>query len=146
MYTNATYAGDISCHDAWDMLRSDHPAFLIDVRTRAEWAFVGVPLLTSLKSEPLLVEWQGYPNMERNPGFSDSVSKALTDKGADPETNLLFLCRSGARSQSAAMAMTEAGFRNCYNVAGGFEGPADKNGHRGTTDGWKAAGLPWAQS
>jgi rhodanese-related sulfurtransferase len=56
------------------------------------------------------------------------------------------LCRSGARSRAAAIAMTRAGLERAYNVAGGFEGELDENRHRGLRNGWKAAGLPWKQS
>ena len=59
---------------------------------------------------------------------------------------LYFLCRSGIRSKAAAIAMAEAGFTACFNVAGGFEGPPDDRGHRGGSSGWKAEGLPWRQS
>jgi rhodanese-related sulfurtransferase len=55
------------------------------------------------------------------------------------------LCRSGARSRAAAMAMTAKGYNKCYNVAEGFEGNLDAEQHRGRVSGWKAAGLPWKQ-
>jgi rhodanese-related sulfurtransferase len=58
---------------------------------------------------------------------------------------VLFLCRSGGRSRNAAVAMTAAGFGSCYNVAEGFEGDKDGEGHRGRVGGWKLAGLPWRQ-
>lgn len=146
MNNHSTYAGDISCQEAWDILKGGQLAFIVDVRTQAEWAFVGLPVLQEVGSEPLLVEWQSYPTMDRNLGFAEILSDTLTAKGADTDAHLLFLCRSGVRSQAAAMAMTASGYRNCYNVAGGFEGPPDNKGHRGRTGGWKAAGLPWAQS
>lgn len=146
MEDHSTYAGDISCQEAWAMLKSNQRTVLIDVRTRAEWAFVGGPVLNEVGSEPLLFEWQTFPTMERDSGFAGKVSQALTARGADEETQLLFLCRSGVRSQAAAVAMTESGYRHCYNIAGGFEGPPDEEGHRGLTGGWKASGLPWAQS
>jgi rhodanese-related sulfurtransferase len=57
----------------------------------------------------------------------------------------MFLCRSGVRSRDAAIAMTAAGFKACYNVASGFEGDKDAAGHRGTVSGWKVDGLPWMQ-
>jgi hypothetical protein len=41
--------------------------------------------------------------------------------------------------------MTAIGFAHCFNIAGGFEGDIDGNGHRGV-GGWKSAGLPWRQS
>jgi rhodanese-related sulfurtransferase len=58
---------------------------------------------------------------------------------------LIFICRSGARSASAAAAMTEAGHPHCFNVAGGFEGSRDEEGHRGNVEGWKVEKLPWSQ-
>lgn len=146
MNIHSTYAGDMSCIDAWNRLKSDLPAFLIDVRTKAEWSFVGVPVLSEVGSEPLLVEWQSFPAMERNSDFSETLSKSLAASGADMDAHMLFLCRSGVRSQLAAIAMTEYGYRNCFNVTGGFEGPPDPDGHRGRIGGWKASGLPWAQS
>ncbi len=66
-------------------------------------------------------------------------------QGISKDTPLLFLCRSGARSKSAAMAMARAGYTRAYNVAGGFEGNLDGEGHRGGINVWKAAGLPWRQ-
>ncbi|MEM8812721.1 MAG: rhodanese-like domain-containing protein [Pseudomonadota bacterium] len=146
MAMTATYAGDVSSQQAWDMLRDDERALLIDVRTRAEWTFVGVPVLSEAGKETILIEWQTFPTMARNPGFADQVAKAVADRGVDPSAPLLFLCRSGQRSRDAAIALTEAGYDRCFNIAGGFEGPPDGDGHRGLSDGWKASRLPWAQS
>ncbi|MHA1113507.1 MAG: rhodanese-like domain-containing protein, partial [Alphaproteobacteria bacterium] len=58
----------------------------------------------------------------------------------------LFLCRSGARSMAAAMAMTALGHTDCRNIVEGFEGDLNGDHHRGEASGWKAAGLPWEQS
>jgi rhodanese-related sulfurtransferase len=58
---------------------------------------------------------------------------------------VLLLCRSGARSRAAAIALTAAGYGPCYNVSEGFEGDRDGAAHRGSVGGWKVAGLPWAQ-
>jgi rhodanese-related sulfurtransferase len=71
---------------------------------------------------------------------------ALAQAGADETSPILLLCRSGARSRAAAIALTEAGFQACFNVAHGFEGDRDANGHRGNTGGWKSTGLPWRQN
>ena len=84
--------------------------------------------------------------MQVNPDFVAAADKALRGAGRGPDAPVYFICRSGARSASAAAAMTAAGYSNCFNVAGGFEGQRDEGGHRGTVDGWKAAGLPWVQS
>ena len=135
------YAGDISVTEAWEMLQREPDAVLVDVRTRPEWQFVGVPSLEPLGREVAFVSWQNYPAMERNERFEDAV-KGVASSASAP---VLFICRSGARSRSAAMAMTEAGYEKCFNVAGGFEGGPDSARHRGTVSGWKAAGLPWIQ-
>ena len=135
------YAGDIDARKAWEILQTEKNSVLIDVRTRPEWEFVGVPDLAQLNKETALVPWQVYPAMQVNAAFADEVAKA----GVAKDATLLFICRSGARSKSAAIAMTQAGFRTCYNVGGGFEGPPDGERHRGRLDGWKAQGLPWIQ-
>lgn len=135
------YAGDVDATEAWEGLRSNPDAVLVDVRTKPEWTFVGVPDLAEAGKEVVLIEWQVYPSMETNASFVEAVSEAAPDKSAP----VYFLCRSGARSKAAAIAMTQAGYATCYNVAGGFEGPQDADRHRGTTDGWKARGLPWMQ-
>lgn len=135
------YAGDLSVERAWDMLARDKNAVLVDVRTRPEWQFVGVPDLDRVGKKPLFVSWQIYPDMRPNESFVDQLGAA----GVAPNAPVLLICRSGARSRAAAMALTAAGFEHCYNVAGGFEGDPDAERHRGTVNGWKAAGLPWKQ-
>ena len=145
MVTNP-YAGDLSVADAWALLEREPKAQLVDVRTSAEWSFVGLPDLSALGREPLCVEWQRYPDMAANADFVTQVGALARRSGANEATPLLFLCRSGARSRAAAIAMTQAGFRNAYNVAGGFEGDLDESRHRGRRNGWKVQGLPWRQS
>ncbi len=136
------YAGDISAEEAWEKLAGDSRAQLVDVRTLAEWNFVGVPDLSSLGRQVHCIEWQQFPSGARNPGFVGEASQVLRDKDAP----VMLLCRSGARSRAAAIALTEAGYAHAFNVAGGFEGDADEEGHRGHRDGWKARNLPWRQS
>ena len=135
----------VSVEDAWARLKGDPGAVLIDVRTIAEWAYVGLPELDSLGKRPVLVEWQGFPDERQNAAFVERVVEALRQLGADQENELLFICRSGQRSLRAARAMAAAGYRRCRNVADGFEGPLDADRHRGRLKGWKALGLPWTQ-
>lgn len=137
------YAGDINPTEAWAILEREKDARLVDVRTRAEWSFVGVPDLTPISQVPVLVEWQTFPDMACDPDFGTTLLSQAGSIGSDQA--LLFLCRSGARSRSAAVAMTQQGFTRCYNIADGFEGPMDDNRHRGGVAGWKADGLPWVQ-
>ena len=138
----AGYAGDVIPAVAWKILGELKDAILIDVRTRAEWNYVGVPDLAGLDKKPGLVEWQVFPSMQVNPEFVTALSGGLTDK----EAPLLFLCRSGVRSAAAAKAMTAAGYSRCLNVMDGFEGPLNAEAKRGAAGGWKAAGLPWRQT
>lgn len=140
------YAGDLGPAEVWALLEQEPRAQLVDVRTVAEWNFVGLPDLSSLGRKAYCIEWQTFPTMQPNPNFTADAAEALQSAGAEPQTPVLFLCRSGARSRAAAMAMTRAGFGKAFNVAGGFEGNLDDEGHRGRTEGWKAAGLPWRQS
>jgi rhodanese-related sulfurtransferase len=140
------YAGDVSAAEAWDMLKSDPNAQLVDVRTIAEWNFVGLPDLTGLSRRLHCVEWQQFPSGAVNPAFVTETSGALAAAGAGKDAAVLFLCRSGGRSRAAAIAMAAAGYRNSFNVAGGFEGDLNVERHRGTHNGWKAAGLPWKQT
>ena len=119
---------------------------MIDVRTRAEWNYVGVPDLSRLNKQPILAEWQRYPDMQVDPGFTDGVVGELERRGVGKAAPLLFLCRSGARSLAAARALTAAGFTSCFNISDGFEGPLDPDAHRNTIAGWRASGLPWRQA
>jgi rhodanese-related sulfurtransferase len=133
-----SYAGDITPQQAWAILREDPAAALVDVRTEAEWRFVGVPDLSSLGRDVLCIEWvdvTGRPN-------ANFARDLMAQVSAGP---LVLLCRSGQRSIGAAEAATAAGITPAYNVLDGFEGQLDRLGHRGGT-GWRAIGLPWKQS
>ncbi len=139
--TGQAYAGDVTSLQAWDILKEDAGAVLVDVRTTAEWQFVGLPDLRSLGRGPACVPWQVYPDMAVNPEFASQVAA----QGVARDATVLLLCRSGQRSRNAAIALTELGFKRCFNIADGFEGPLDDDRQRGRQSGWKAAGLPWFQ-
>jgi rhodanese-related sulfurtransferase len=136
------YAGDVLPKEAWQMLSEDLGAVLVDVRTPEEWQFVGVPELTGLQKEPVFVPWRHLGAQSPDPEFEQK----LRTHGIREDTPIFFLCRSGVRSKSAAIAMTAAGFRTCYNVAHGFEGDLDAENHRGAAGGWRHDALPWKQS
>jgi rhodanese-related sulfurtransferase len=141
-----SYAGDVSPSEAWSGLAKDSKASLVDVRTQPEWAFVGIPDLRSLGKKAGFVSWQAYPQMQVDADFVAKVEQLVAkDAGGDKSAPIYFICRSGARSRAAAIAMTAAGYEHCYNVAGGFEGDVDAEGHRGKSNGWKAGNLPWVQ-
>jgi rhodanese-related sulfurtransferase len=143
---NHPYEGDVTAEACWNALRNDPDSFLVDVRTSAEWNFVGFPEMPEGHRTPIFAEWQSYPAMSVDPsGFAAKVSGAIEAAGGSRQSRIFFLCRSGARSMSSAATMTGAGFEHCFNIADGFEGPPDDEGHRGRVAGWKAAGLPWRQ-
>jgi rhodanese-related sulfurtransferase len=139
------YAGDLDPRETWERLAREAAAQLIDVRTVPEWSFVGVPDLGSLQRQALLCEWQHYPPAP-NTKFVQEVVEALKRTGYRPGAALFCLCRSGARSRAAAIALTEAGYGPCFNIKDGFEGARDSERHRGGSAGWKAEGLPWMQT
>lgn len=120
------------------MMSSDASAILIDVRTEAEWNFVGVPVTESLGRQPRFVQWITFPGGAPNPEF---ISQAAD--GLQTGQPVLFLCRSGARSQAAAEAFEAAGFTATHNISAGFEGDKGPEGHR--VGGWKHSGLSWGQ-
>ena len=129
---------EISVHDAYQLLVEDPAAVLVDARTPQEWNLVGIPVLDAIGKQARMVMWTAYGSGTPNPDFVEQATGGL-----DPSTPLLFLCRSGVRSQGAAAAAAAAGFTTTYNVSEGFEGDLDADGHR--TTGWKHAGLPWRQ-
>ena len=125
----------------WEAIRDEPRAALVDVRTDAEWNYVGLPDLSEAGKRPVLIPWQMYPTMQVNADFMDQVKQS----GLTPEHHIYFLCRSGVRSLAAAGAAQAAGFPHAFNIADGFEGPPDGEGHRGQVAGWKADELPWRQ-
>jgi len=140
-----SYAGDITCEECWEALSNHKESQLLDVRSAAEWTFVGFPALEAIGKNLLLVEWQQFPDMQINPQFVEQASAQIQRAGADTGSEIFTLCRSGVRSIAAAQALTAAGFEKVYNVLSGFEGVPDDQGHRGAVSGWKFDGLPWAQ-
>jgi len=135
-------------HDAWEELKANPNTVLVDVRTKAEWSYVGVPDLESLHKQVIRVEWLAFPDMSVNPEFTGELFSQFGDRFPD---RIFFICRSGVRSQDAseyvASVMSEIGRSTmCVNVEEGFEGDLDTNRHRGNLSGWKSRGLPWKQT
>lgn len=136
------YASDISPVDAYEILKNEPNSFLIDVRTLPEWQFSGVPNLELIGKKAQTISWVFYPKMDLNNDFAEQVTKIVPDKN----TKLFFMCKIGGRSLDAAIKMANLGYKNCYNVIGGFEGDVNEEGQRGKINGWKGAGLPWYQN
>ena len=127
------YAGALYPHEAFTLIKAG-VAKLVDVRTRAEWDYVGkIP-------GSLLIEWQSYPSSLLNPQFHNHLQAEVSK-----DQPVMFICRSGSRSNTAAKRAAEAGYTRSYNILQGFEGDKDAEGHRNSVGGWRFAGLPWTQ-
>ncbi len=136
---------DVPVTEVWARLETDRGAQLIDVRSRAELAFVGLSDLAEIGKRVVTIEWQTFPDNRIDPMFVEKLSQGLDAAGVAKDAELFFICRSGGRSRMAAEAAAAAGYLRCRNVADGFEGPLDADRHRGRLGGWKASGLPWIQ-
>lgn len=129
------YRGALLPQEAYELMQKAPGAKLVDVRTHAEWDYVGrIP-------GSVQIEWQSYPGSRPNPNFLNELQTQ-----ADKQAVVMFLCRSGGRSHAAAAVAAQAGYSYSYNVLEGFEGDKDASGHRNSVGGWRVAGLPWVQS
>lgn len=129
------YEGALTPAEAAQLMREHAQAVLVDVRSKAEWDFVGrVPGAVE-------IEWKSYPGMMPNARFVDELTARVPKDAV-----AMFLCRSGGRSHDTAAVAARAGYGAAFNVLEGFEGDRDASGHRNSVGGWRAAGLPWIQS
>ena len=61
-----TYAGDVTPSEAYAAAIGPEDALLVDVRTRAEWTYVGVPVLEGAHHDVAFVEWSTFPDGQVN--------------------------------------------------------------------------------
>ena len=132
---------NISSRECFEKLSIEVNSQLIDVRTKPEWIYVGVPDLSSINKKVIFVSWQVYPEMGTNKFFENQILESNIKK----DNNLYFICRSGNRSNNAAEFLTSRGFSNCFNVIDGFEGKQNHERQRASIDGWQFNNLPWKQ-
>ncbi len=125
----------INSKEAYKMVMTDpFNAFIIDVRTKAEYEFVGHPDLSNgVPNIPLYF----YPTWTLNKSFVKKIEERYRK-----DTLIITICRSGKRAKSAAKILLEAGFKNVLYITDSFEGSMDEDGHR-TVNGWKVDGLPY---
>jgi len=116
-------------------------SYLIDVRTKPEWEFIGVPDLSSINKKTIFISWHVYPEMKINSLFENQLIK-LNIKKTD---KLFLICRSGSRSFQAAKFLSSFGYHHCFNITDGFEGEKNNLNQRSTINGWKYNNLPWKQ-
>lgn len=131
---NLPYAGAVTPTEAHALAQQGR-AKIVDVRSRFENEYIG-----RIPDTPL-VEWKRWEDGRMNENFLPELAAKI---GKD-ET-VLFLCRSGGRSHSAAALAVQNGYAHAYNILEGFEGDLDTSGQRNKIGGWRKAGLPWVQS
>ena len=126
---------------AVERLQSNSQALFVDVRSKAEYKYVGYP------ENSILIPWIDEPDWEPNPEvFSDLVMQELDGRENLLNTEIILICRSGFRSNEALKCLENKGFTQVSHVASGFEGDLDENDHRGNLNGWRHDGMPWSQS
>tara|TARA_B100001079_G_C16396075_1_gene509138 strand:+ start:504 stop:911 length:408 start_codon:yes stop_codon:yes gene_type:complete len=124
---------------AYERLKANKEAVLIDVRCEAENKFVGRPI------DCILVPWLDEPDWEPSPkDFIAAIKRLIGDKALS--TEIILICRSGYRSDDAGRCLLENGFINVAHVFSGFEGDLDEEDQRGNLNGWRHDGMPWDQS
>jgi rhodanese-related sulfurtransferase len=128
----------LSPKEAYKLLQEHPNAVLIDVRSHMEYLFVGHP------AGSIHIPWIDEPDWKQNPHFLTQVRQTMLG-GASGAAPVVLICRSGVRSLDAGKALVEAGVKDVYNVAEGFEGQLDETHHRSTLGGWRYHGLPWEQ-
>ncbi len=114
---------NISGKKTWDLLKISDDAFLVDVRTEAEWDSVGYPDLSSIGRNLIKITWE-----KDEQKFISQLQEAIPDK----HSQIVFICKAGGRSAAAASSAILGGYNSCYNLVGGFE-----------MGGWKDSNLPY---
>ena len=126
---------------AVERLQNNPQALFVDVRSKAEYKYVGYP------ENSILIPWIDDPDWEPNPeAFSDAVMQELDGCENLSDTEIILICRSGFRSNEALKCLENKGFTQVSHVASGFEGDLYENDHRGNLNGWRHDGMPWSQS
>ena len=130
----------ISPQNAFELLKNQKNSVLIDVRTSEELSFVGVVNASSFENRLIFLAWQTLPQMQQNQNFANDLLAKV-----NKDNEVLFLCRTGGRSNQSAQLASTLGFKKTYNIINGFEGDLNSQNHRGLVNGWKASNLPWEQ-
>jgi rhodanese-related sulfurtransferase len=140
--------------DAYEMVSEDPAKVLfIDVRTRGELQFIGMPTLVDAHV-PILIEatppqWDDATSSFKlvpNPDFVVAVDARLAQKGLTRDAPVIVICQGGLRAARAANALTQARYTMVYTVIDGFEGDPVADGPmkgQRVVNGWRNAGLPW---
>jgi len=137
-------------------LASREKVLFIDVRSRAEVNFLGMPTIADANIPYMemdnMYSWdekKGVFRLEPNSGFTVEVADRLKQKGMSENDKIIVMCRSGDRSSRAVDLLAKTGFKNVYSVVDGYEGDMAKDGDnkgKRVVNGWKNSNLPWTYS
>ncbi|MCW8901851.1 MAG: rhodanese-like domain-containing protein [Gammaproteobacteria bacterium] len=144
----------LTATQAFDMMKNDHTKTLfIDVRTRPEINFLGMPTLADANVPYMRMnEWYTWNdkkqsfNLDVNGDFEKNIATRLKEKSLSKSDPIILMCRSGSRSAKAANLLADLGYKKVYTVVDGYEGDKVKTGEfKGMRmkNGWKQAKLPW---
>ncbi len=134
-----TQVTELTPKQAYKKMQEDQDILFLDVRSCAEYKFVGHALGS------LLVPWMDEPEWDINARFCHSVSALLVDRFNPLETDIILICRSGSRSLAAGKALIKKGFKQVAHIRSGFEGDLDALKQRSGINGWCYDDLPWEQ-
>ena len=138
---------NINSKEAFELLKEDEDAVLIDVRTNKEHWEVGIPDLREIGKDTFKIEWRNSILPGSRKRFLNDFNNNLSDHD---ERKYLFICRSGIRSNFAALTVEES-FKSgnyngmCFNIEDGFEGFEQPSVYSQNPTGWKNLGLPWSR-
>lgn len=145
----------VTSDEAYKMIKElgDHALF-VDVRTRAEVTFLGMPTDAHANIPYMTVgsfdEWDEKKKtfkLQANSKFVQRIKQLIESRGLKKDNPIFLICRSGSRSAKAARILNLVGYTNVYTVTDGFEGDKAKHGPRKgerVVNGWKNSGLPWS--
>ncbi len=150
LYMTAKEAGSAMAKDGKKIL-------FLDVRTRAEVNFLGMPKAADANIPYSLLKgnidgaysWNKKKKSFKlaiNNDFTAEVERRLKAKGLTKTDTVILMCRSGSRSAKAVNLLAKSGFKKAITVVDGYEGGKAKQGpQKGqrVVNGWKNAGLAW---
>jgi rhodanese-related sulfurtransferase len=144
----------VDAREAYELKqRLSEKALFVDVRTRAEISYLGMPSVADAHipafEHPPNAGWDdksGRFKLEVNADFEPELARRLASRQLSKSDVIILICRSGDRTTRAANFLTEQGYSKVYSVIDGFEGDAVAEGPQAgqrLLNGWKNAGLPW---
>ena len=146
----------LTAREASELKAAQSQAILfVDVRSRAEATFLGMA-----RDVDVLIPYQdfngetapwdakaGTYGLEANLDFLPMLEKAMQARKLGKDSPIVLMCRSGARSATAATLVARYGYSKVYSVVDGYEGDVAKDGPRAgqrAINGWRIEGLPWS--